>query len=288
MSLLNASIGRLFDLLLLPFAGLPPLAGLAAASLLTAISMLLVFKATTDQARLRAVKRAIHAGLFEIRLFNHDPAAVFRAQAEILRHNATYLRLSLVPMLWMIVPFVLVAARLDSYYGYRGLPVNEPVLVKAQLREGEEAPGSAPAVWRTRSESHDGAVALDAPEGISVETPAARIPSTGEYIWRVRARVAGEYDLRVRVGDETFTKRVDVSDRIVSRSPVRVERGFVNQLFFPAESPLPPDAPVTLLSVAYPSRRIPVFGYEAHWIVVYLGLSVVFALALRRRFNVAL
>jgi hypothetical protein len=196
-------------------------------------------------------------------------------------------------MLWMIVPFVLVAAQLDSYYGYGGLPVDEPVLVKAQLsEEGEEGIGggeSTPAVLRTRSEPpRDSRAALDAPEGISVETPAVWIPATREYIWRIRADAPGEYALRVRVGGDAFGKTVAVSDRVVRLSPARLARGFVNQLLHPSEQPLPPDAAVTTLSVAYPLRRIPIFGYDAHWIVVYIGLCIVWALALRKRFNVAL
>ena len=59
---------------------------------------------------LAEVKRRIHAGLFEIRLFNDDLAAIFKAQGEILRHNVSYVGLTLVPAAWMLVPFVLIAA----------------------------------------------------------------------------------------------------------------------------------------------------------------------------------
>ena len=57
------------------------------------------------------MKRQIHACLFEIRLFNDDLPAILRSQMEILRHNLNYLRLSAVPMLWMIVPLVIVLLR---------------------------------------------------------------------------------------------------------------------------------------------------------------------------------
>ena len=100
--------------------------GLAVVSLATAIVMLArSFKRTSNQTRLAAVKRQIHAALFEIRLFNDDLRAIFRAQREMLRHNLTYLRLSLVPMLWMIVPLVLVIAQLQFHYGYAGLEVGQ-------------------------------------------------------------------------------------------------------------------------------------------------------------------
>src|SRR5689334_20806394 len=127
MAMLNAALGWLFDVLLRPFAGLPPLAGLAVVSLGTSIAMLLVVRRTSNQAGLDEVKRHIHAALFEIRLFNDDLRAIFRAQMEMLRHNVTYLRLSVVPMLWMIVPFVFVMAQLQFQYGYEGLDVGRAV-----------------------------------------------------------------------------------------------------------------------------------------------------------------
>ena len=64
MSFVNAVLRHVLDLLLAPFAGLPPIVSLVVVSLPTAILMLVVFKHTSDQAALAAVKRNIHAGLF--------------------------------------------------------------------------------------------------------------------------------------------------------------------------------------------------------------------------------
>jgi len=107
VNFVNGALRPLFDALLLPFRSLPPIVGLLVVSLVAAIGMLLVYKRTSNQDRLEAVKRQIHACLFEIRLFKDDVPAILRAQTEILRHNAKYLALSLVPMLWMIVPLTL-------------------------------------------------------------------------------------------------------------------------------------------------------------------------------------
>jgi uncharacterized membrane protein (DUF106 family) len=269
VSLLNALLARTFDLLLLPFRQLPPIVGLAVVSLATAIAMLLIFKRTSNQDRLAAVKRQIHASIFEIRLFNDDLRAIFRAQGEILRHNLTYLRLSIVPMVWMIVPLILVIAQLQFHYGYSGLEVGQPVLLKAQVREGA-------------------AFVLDAPGEIELQTPAVWLPGSHEVIWRIAPRAPGHFDLQLRVGGETFTKSLQVSSDVVRRSPVRLDPAFLNQLLYPAEAPLPGDAAVTSITLAYPERDIPVFGFELHWMIVYFALSMIFAFALRKRFNVTL
>lgn len=287
MSLLNALLVPVFDALLAPFRSLPPLAGLVVLSLLTAIGMLLVFKRTSDQKRLAALKRQIHAALFEIRLFNDDLRAVFRAQGEMLRHNLTYLRLSFVPMLWMIVPLVLVIAQLQFHYGYTGLRPGEPVLLKAQVREGSTALVSAPGGVVHAANRTDTGAALAAPPGIEVQTPAVWIPATREVIWRIAPQAPGEYELQLRVGSDQYAKSLRVSDAVVRRSPERLERSFLNQLLYPAEAPLPPGA-VTSISIGYPERTIPLLGLELHWLIVYFALSMVFAFALRKRFNVTL
>src|SRR4051794_10423245 len=184
---LNALLRGAFDLLLSPFEQLPPIVGLAVVSLVTAAAMLLVLKATSDQASIAAVKRAIAASLFEIRLFNDDLAAVFRAQVEILQHNLTYLRLSLVPMLWMIVPLSLVVAHLEYRYGYGGLTPGVPVLLKAQVRQtAGEDPGDA-----IRARSAAPAATLETPPQVQVLTPAVWFPRTQELIWQVRPVASG-------------------------------------------------------------------------------------------------
>ena len=271
MSIVNAVLTRAFDILLLPFAALPPLAGLAVVSLVTAVAMLLVFRATSDQRRLAEVKRAIHAGIFEIRLYNDDLRAIWRAQREILRHNATYLRLSIVPMAWMIVPLVLVVAQLQFHYGYGGIAPGEPVLVTVRLRDG--APLSA---------------ALEAPEGIRRQTPPVWLPGAREIVWRLAWPQDGDDDLRLRIGSETYTKALQASDGVVRRSPVRLESGLLNQLLYPSEPPLPDEGPVAAIEVAYPERDMNVAGWDVHWMIVYFVLSMMFAFALRKRFGVTI
>ena len=289
MSLLNAVLARVFDLLLAPFRQLPPIVGLVVVSLATAVAMLLIFKKTSDQKRLAAVKRQIHAALFEIRLFNDDLRAIFRAQGEILRHNLTYLRLSLVPMLWMIVPLVLVIAQLQFHYGYGGLTPGEPVLLKAHVRDGVAVASSAsPDVALAFTADREPVAVLEATPQIEVKTPAVWIPATREVIWKIAPHAAGEYELQFRIGGERFAKSLRVSDDVVRRSPVRLERGFLNQLLYPAESALSGDAPLTSISLAYPERDISIFGWTLHWMIVYFALSMVFAFALRKRFNVTL
>src|SRR5688572_15750364 len=100
MAAANALLARLVDGLLYWFQDGPPLLSLTVLSFVTAVAMLMVVRRTSNQTRLASIKRAIHACLFEVRLFNDDLRAMLRAQLEMLGHTLTYLRLSMVPVLW--------------------------------------------------------------------------------------------------------------------------------------------------------------------------------------------
>ena len=179
--------------------------------------MLLIFKRTSNQTRLAAVKQQIHAAIFEIRLFNDDLRAIFRAQGEILRHNLTYLRLSLVPMLWMIVPFLLVIAQLQFHYGYCGLRVGQPVLLKVQVREGValRRHGVAGRGARVADDARHAPATLEAPREIEVKTPAVWIPrhARGDLAHRAAGRrPVTSFRLHGRA-TRRITKTIQVANR---------------------------------------------------------------------------
>ncbi len=274
MRILNALLGGIINGLLFPFRSFPSLVGLTVVSVLTGIAMLLVFRATSNQKGVAAVKRRIAAGVFEIRLFNDDPRAILRAQADILRHTVTYLGLTLVPMLWMIVPLVLVIIQLEFHYGYAGLEPASTALVKVKVNDASAS--AAPDV------------SLEADPGIEVESPLLWIPSLREANWRIAARHPGEHELRVLIGGEVFGKRVRVTEAVVRRAPIRPSNRFVDQLLNPAERPLPADAPVESITVTYPEARIGFLFWDAHWLVVFFVLSILTALVLQRPFKVTL
>jgi uncharacterized membrane protein (DUF106 family) len=253
--------------------------GVALMSLAVAVGMLLVFRFASDQEKLAAVKSRIHACIFEIRLFNDDLRAIMRAQMEILRHNLTYLRLTIKPMLWMMVPIVLLIAQLQFHYGYSGLAPGDSAVVSLTFKEESFTVG-------TGGDKPD--VRLVAPPGIAVETPAVWIPSLKKLAWRIGAERPGAYKLELEVDGQIYAKSVLVSDVVERRSPIRLEPGFFNQLLYPAEDPLPKDSPVGAIELGYKDYEIDVFSWRLHWLIVFFILSVVFAFSLKGFFGVTI
>lgn len=267
MTTLNALLVPVADAVLRPLAGLPPLVVMLALALVTALVVLGVMKVASNQAKMAAAKRRIHADLLEMRLYNDDVRALLRAQGSLLRHNGAYLWLSLVPLVITALPLTLAIAQVQSWYGYTGLVPGEPALVTVDLR------GPTPSVLPT----------LDA------DGPGMYFPSLEQVVWRVVLPGPGAHVLRVQpAGGPAIEKTVYVGQGPARRSPAREEADIVTQLLYPSEPPVPDASAVAAIRVDYPERSLTVLGFEVHWLVVYLAASFAFVLALRKPLGVVI
>ncbi len=274
MSFLNEVLRRIVDGILYPFRDASPLLGLSILSLATAMAILILFKYTSDQKALENIKRRIHAGLFEIRLYNDDFRAIVKSQIDILLANFIYLRHSLIPMLWLIVPLSLLVAQMQFHYGYQGLEVGKQVLLKVNLSETALPKESKPSITIT------------SPDELEIDIPPVWIPVTNEMVWRMTPKTQGNFSIKIGVNDETTTKSVAVSKSVVRRSPYRI-KGFWNQLLYPAEPPLTGNS-ISSITITYPNSNIGLLGFETHWMVFYFLMSIVFAFLFKRPFGITL
>ncbi|OGD28207.1 MAG: hypothetical protein A2028_02765 [Candidatus Aminicenantes bacterium RBG_19FT_COMBO_59_29] len=273
MGLINSILGKLFDLLLLPFRSLNPWAGMAFISLLTGLLMLLIYRLTSNQSGIRRVKDKIKAHLLELRLFKENMGVTMRAQGQILRANLRYLALNLKPLLVMIVPLVLILSQLNLWFGSEPLSVGRAAILKVRLQPDVNVLGTE--------------FSLDAPPEIAVETPPLRIEESKEVDWRFQPRAAGRFNLTIRAGDKNYLKTVIVDGRHLDKvSSIKVKRSFLDELLYPGEKALPADGRIKAIEVVYPVKRLPLFGLKLHWLIAYLGLSIVFGFALKKPFRV--
>ena len=276
MTWINRGLSAILDAALSPFETWPPIAGLAAVSVVVAVAMLLVARAVSNQRAIIDVKRRIQAGLFEVRLFNDDIRAL-HSLGDVLRHNFTYLRLSLAPLPWLIVPLTLLIAQLQFYYGYEGFLPGQSAVLTVQL-QASAVPESGAFPGLT----------LVTPPGVVLQTPPVWIPSAREAAWRIGLEQYGDYALVVALDGWQVTKMVRVSDRLGRRSPVRSRAGFLNELLYPAEPPIAAGVPIEAVEISYPPARLDVLGFAVGWMPAFFGLSLVFAWLLRRRLGVEL
>ena len=280
MSVVNDLLRPLFDWLQYPLRGLSPFVGVLIWSIPVGVFALWVFGKTSNQDRIAAVKKRIHAGLFEIRLFNDDLRAIARAQWEILGHVVHYQALALKPMLFILPPLVLVMVQLHMFYGFRALKPGESALLTVQLRHGAVSEGQRPDV------------ALELPRGLRSETAAVWVPSLNQLNWRVSVTEWGRYELTIEVDGKRYSKSLVATDKVERLSPERPPRTFIDQLEWPSEPPLADEGAVQDISIAYSDGVISFLGWHLEWryawMVVFFVLTMVVALVLRKPMGVEL
>ena len=275
MQTINTILGYLFGAIMFPFRDWPMVA-LILISAVVSVGILLIFKKVSNQDRIDAVKRKIQASLFEIRLFNDDLGAILRSQLDILRHNLSYLRLQLFPLLFILPVVLVIMAQLQPFFGYKGLVVDEPVLLKVEMQQEENAELLL---------SDKPTIELDVPAGLELRTPAVWVPSKGQMIWQLAATAPGDYELGVQLAGESFPKTVRVTDRTVRRSPLRAT-SVGDQFLYPVEAPLSKDGAIRSISVAYPED--PEFLLMPRWMWIFFVLTMIFAFALRKPMGVTI
>ncbi len=114
---------------------------------------------------------------------------------------------------------------MEFRFGYTGLTAGEAALVKVRL--ADSASGRADASLRGARRRRRSRRRLSCcPPSVRSRGESGRAPP-------------GPTSCACTSGSTVLTKTVVVSDAVTRRSPVRPARGFVNQLLYPSETPLP-------------------------------------------------
>ena len=266
VNLINVVLTPVFDVICWPFRPLPPTWALAAISLASGILLVWLFGKTSDQKRVQVIRDRIRGNLIGVRLFQHDIGVVLQLQGRIVRDTLRFMRLAVVPMLIMVVPVVLIMTQLNLRFAVRPLQAGEPVLVTALVRDAAAL---------------DRPIALDVPDGVTVDTPPVRIRSAREIAWRLRVARPGDYTLVVRVGGDTLEKQLVGGTGwgpVVQR---RTGRGMLDTLLYPGEPPIAAGHSVEAVEIAYPPLDLRLLGIRVDWLVAFLVLSMVSGFAVK-------
>jgi hypothetical protein len=236
-------------------------------SIAAGIVMMLLFKAASNPADIRRARRRVQAQLLALRLFGDEPALVWSAQMRLLTGNARYLGVMLAPVLAAAIPFVLAYPHLEAVYGRAPLPVGSETVLTVHLRE----PLSQPA-------------RLEAPAGLTVETPPVRIRDRREISWRLRASGRVSRPVIFHLGNLEVTKAVQVGSAGGYLTETRPASALV-WLLDPGEAPIG-SPQVESVHVAYRARRLSAFGWEWPWEAWFILTSVSAALLVKSRLGV--
>jgi uncharacterized membrane protein (DUF106 family) len=269
----NRIFGKIFDLLFIPFQNMDPWVGMVIISFLTGLLMLVIFRYTSNQAGIKKVKNKIKAHLLELRLYKDNLGLSMKAQGNILLANLRYISHSFKPLLVMIVPVVLILIQMNFWFGYESLQPGEQTLLKVKLVEGYNP-------LQTN-------LTLEPDPEITIETPPLRIEEYDEINWRISSQKSGIYHVNVIIAGTKIIKTIATDTKPLSKlSPIKRRKKFVDELFYPVESPIPKDLPVKSIEVHYPANSMNLLGFNIHWLIAYFALSIIFGFSFKGIFKV--
>ncbi len=245
--------------LLAPFRNSPPFSGLLAISLVFGVIMILIFKFTSNQKAIGAIRSRMGARALGMLLHLHSPVTVIKAATALMVDNLSYLWRIVTPMLFIAVPFILTAAALDARYGSMPVPRGIPTTVtltwdELPAREGFTVTGA----------------------GITVIEPVVFVDTLRQTSFRVQNASPGA---TVTAGGVTLPigASAEGSGSVIYRGAARMNAA--ERLLKPFLAPLPPESPVTGATASIPEARYSILGGRWSWLTVFLVYSSLSAIA---------
>lgn len=269
MYALGRIFGAVFDGYLAAFGWLSPAWSLALLSMLLGVLMLYAFKWVGNPSALERSQARMQAHLMEMRLFDNEPRVVLRSMGRLLWWNLRFFLASLRPAVLATLPMVLLFVQMEHYYGVRAIEPGETVIVTAELVGGDPTLREAITLTPTRGRAR-----------VTSSPVRARTPGPLDKVsWQVRGLEQGEELLVLRVGERTYGKSLTISTAPAKVSMRRVSSPY-ESLLYPIEPPLPGGV-ARGLEVAYPRVDVALLGFELHWLIWLVLISVFGAFLLK-------
>ncbi|MFH1143981.1 MAG: hypothetical protein V1774_05505 [Candidatus Eisenbacteria bacterium] len=269
-------LNGIFSVIFAPFRGMHPWIGLLVISIVTGVVMLLIFGKTSNQSAIRRAKSKLKAHIAEIWLFRDDLPQMLIAFFRVLGNTGLYFAHSLRPLIFIMVPVLVIMVMLGSRYEHRPLKPGETATVAVQVRD---------AAW-----TRDHSVSLEASDGLEVLSPPLRIPARREIDWKIRATQPGEHHLTLVTPAGEQTKQILVRESESPLTALAPSRGTTFSsafLSFPIEPPLPGNAGIRSFRVTdWPARELQVLGLNVHWLVAFFVVSLVAGFAVKGVFRI--
>jgi len=267
---INYFLTRGCDLLLFPFAKLPPFWGIFFLSLLTSLFVLVVYRAVSSPKKVKETKNQIKAQILAIRLYRDFWKVIIVSFFKSLYYTGKYFVLNLLPLVLVFPLLFLLFVQMDIRYGMRPFRVNEDIVVKA---------GFSQDIAKL-------AVELQADPHFGIRMNPVFINTLREVNWKLRASQNGTSAIAINVNGTTVRKNLLIGEKVPALSNKKMAASGWAHFIYPVEKLLVPATALKFISLQYPPRSIDFLGFHGHWLFYYLVLTMIIALALKNKFGV--
>ena len=229
-------------------------------ALVISVIVTIAYKLFTNQDEMKRLKERQKEFSKRMKSLRDRPDEMMKVQKEAMKVNMEYMKHSFKVMLITMLPILLIFGWMNVNLGYEPIMPGEEFVVSAMFAKGVTG---------------EALLEVDADSEVVGEV-AKEISS--EVAWRVKSK-SGTHTLNVKVGDDMVSKDVLVSKSWGYIEPVKNYKDSKIETVMVEHNELRPFNYLV-------SGEISLFGWQPGWLGVYIILSIIFSIGLRKVFKV--
>jgi uncharacterized membrane protein (DUF106 family) len=250
-----AFLDPILNPLLQPLLNFGPLWAVFILSLIISLIIILVYKYFTNQNEMKRLKDEQKEFQKKMKGLKSQPEEMMKVQKEAMKANMEYMKHSFKATLITMLPIILIFGWMNAHLMYEPIFPEETYSISAQFAEGVTG---------------DAELLFD--EGTQLLSDA--IQPTGEKVtWRLKSD-PGEHFLTVKTEHAEQTKKVLITTELMYEEPLSAFE----------------HSDIESIQINYaklkPLGGTSIFGWYPGWLGLYIILSILFSLLLRKLFKV--
>ena len=224
-------------------------------ALIVNIFSTLVYKKVTDQKEIKKLKAKQKELQKEAKKLQSQPEKAMKKQKEMMEISGKMMRQSFRPMLYTMIPLLLLFAWINASLIYEPLSPEEEFTVTAEYEKG-----------------FTGEVTLSSQPGLNIQDPTKTL-ADGAVTWLVSGS-EGNYFLDVDPSGMEDPKKIVVTEGYDYENPEQEYDGVMKKLIIGNER-------------VRPFGDLSLFGWVPGMLGAYILLSIILSIVLRKAMNVA-
>lgn len=246
------------DPILGPLLTMNPLFAIVLVSLVLSIAITLIYKFTTDQSQMKTLRDNLKKHQDEMKKHRDNPDKLMKIQSKAMSANMEYMKLSMKPTLFTIIPIMIIFAWLGAHFGFEPILPGEEFKIKAEVEE-----------------AYSGMVELIVPEGLTLLSNNATQPINGLSNWKLKGE-EGVYLVTIKADNWEQQKKLIVSNINYETPEQEYKEGAIKKVTV-GNTKIQPFH-------GTPIEKVPWIG-NFGWLGTYIIFSLIFSMSLRKAMN---
>jgi len=243
-----------------PLLDYSPFLSIISLAFVITVIITLSYKLLTDQNEMKGLKEKQKNFQKRMKELRSNPEEMMKVQKEAMKINGEYMKKSLKPTLFTMLPILLIFGWMSGHLMYEPIYPNETFSVTAQFKD---------------SLTGDVELLVDEDSDIIGES----LQNVGkENTWKIKSS-DGVHLLTVKYGNEEKTKKVLITKELKYEDPVtEFDHSDIESISINYNKLKP------LKEVK--KGGINIFGWQPGWLGVYIILSIIFSIILRKMMKI--